>query len=67
MKSEKAPTVRRLVRVKEAAAYLGMSAAKVRNLTQAGRIPVILPESTAPWLFDIRDLDAYIDRAKTTL
>jgi hypothetical protein len=45
-----------------------MSPAKIRNLVQSGSIPVIRGESIyAPWLFDIRDLDKYIDQHKERL
>ena len=58
----------RLVRIKQAAAYLSMSPAKIRNLVQSGSIPVVRGESIyAPWLFDIRDLDKYIDQHKERL
>jgi excisionase family DNA binding protein len=52
---------------KEAARYLSVSQWKLRNLVQDGRLPAIIGEGTAPWLFDMRDLDAYIDTAKTRL
>ena len=55
----------RLIRIKEAAAYLGMSTWKLRDLVQQGRLAVIRGEGTyAPWLFDVRDLDGFVDREK---
>jgi excisionase family DNA binding protein len=55
----------RLLKVKAAAQYLGISPWKLRNLTQQGRIPYIPGESyTAPWLYDREDLDEYIRSAK---
>lgn len=54
----------RLVKIKEAAAYLSISCWKLRNLTQQGKIPVILGEGTAPWLYDRKDLDGFIHAVK---
>jgi excisionase family DNA binding protein len=55
----------RLVRIKEAAVYLGMSTWKLRDLVQQGRLPVIRGEGTyAPWLFDVRDLDDFVNKEK---
>lgn len=55
----------RLVRIKNAAAYLGISTWKLRDLVQQGRLPVLRGEGKyAPWLFDVRDLDAFVDREK---
>lgn len=55
----------RLVRIKKAAIYLGMSTWKLRDLVQQGRLPVVRGDGTyAPWLFDMRDLDAFVDREK---
>ena len=55
----------RLVRIKKAAIYLGMSTWKLRDLVQQGRLPVVRGEGTyAPWLFDVRDLDSFVDREK---
>jgi hypothetical protein len=58
----------RLVRIKQAATYLCMSPGKLRNLVQSGQIPVIRGESVyAPWLFDVRDLDRFIEQHKERL
>lgn len=58
------PLVPRLVKAKQAAQYLNISTWKLRNLVQEGRIPYIPGEGTAPWLFDRRDLDQYVEKAK---
>jgi helix-turn-helix protein len=58
---------RRLVRTKEAARYLGMSPGKVRRITQCGELPVIQHDEHAPWLYDLCDLDSYIDKSKHRL
>jgi hypothetical protein len=62
-----APSVApRLWRAKPAAQYLGISPGTLRALVQSGELhPVILGKATSPWLFDIRELDALIDRTKT--
>ena len=58
----------RLVRIKDAAAYLGLSAWSVRNLVQKGKLPVIFGDGTyAPWRFDLCDLDRYIDLRRTAI
>jgi hypothetical protein len=57
----------RILKTKQAANYLAVSAWKLRNLVQAAEIACIISEGTAPWLFDIRDLDDWIERNKRTL
>jgi excisionase family DNA binding protein len=57
----------RIVKTKQAAHYLGVSAWKLRNLVQAGELACIIGDGTSPWLFDIRDLDDWIERQKRTL
>jgi len=55
---------KRLFRTKEAAAYLAMSPGKVRRLTQSGALPVIQHDEHSPWLYDLRDLDDFIEKSK---
>jgi excisionase family DNA binding protein len=57
----------RVLKTKQAAQYLSISAWKLRNLVQAGEIPCILGDGTGSWLFDIQDLDNWIERRKRTL
>jgi excisionase family DNA binding protein len=57
----------RVLKTKDAALYLSISAWKLRNLVQSGEIPCILGDGTSPWLFDIQDLDNWIERRKQTL
>jgi len=57
----------RLVKTKQAAAYLAISQWKLRNLVQQGAIPFIEDGGTSPWRFDIRDLDAYVERSRRIL
>jgi excisionase family DNA binding protein len=58
----------RLIRIKAAATYLGLSTWSVRNLVQSGKLPVIFGDGTyAPWRFDVWDLDAYIEQQKVWL
>lgn len=57
----------RLLKAKPAARYLSMSAWKLRNLVQTGEIACIMGDGTSPWLFDIDDLNAWIERRKQTL
>jgi len=59
------PTIaKRLLRVREAAHYLSVSPWKVRRLVQEGLLPIIPQGDGAPWLLDLRDLDAFIERHK---
>jgi len=68
-KSEKdAPLKPRLVKTRQAAEYLAISQWKLRNLVQQGLIPYIEDGGgTSPWRFDVRDLDAYIERSRRVL
>ena len=54
---------RRLVRVREAAEYLGASPWKVRQLIADRRIPFV-QDGDGPFWVDIRDLDSFIERNK---
>ena len=59
------PVQPRLLRIREAAEYLRMSAWQIRQLVQAGRIAYIPGNGeTSPWLFDRNDLDAFIEHSK---
>jgi len=61
------PTLaKRLLRVREAALYLSISPWKLRRLVQDGLLPIIQHGDGAPWLVDVRDLDAHIERHKRT-
>ncbi len=53
----------RLLRTKQAAAYLGMSPWALRQEVQRGALPYIsCGDHTSAWRFDVRDLDAWIER-----
>jgi Helix-turn-helix domain len=43
---------------------LGLSIWKLRRLAQEGKIPVVQYADGVPWLFDLRDLDRWIDQNK---
>lgn len=62
-------SARRLLRLKPASEYLSISTAQLRRLVQSAALPVIRLEENghAPWLLDIRDLDAWIERTKRSL
>ena len=56
------------MKTKQAAEYLAISQWKLRNLVQQGLIPYIEDGGgTSPWRFDLRDLDAYIERSRRVL
>jgi excisionase family DNA binding protein len=61
------PNPKRLLRLKPAAAYLSVSPGKLRSIVQKGELPVVRIGGNAPWLLDVRDLDAWIDRHKETI
>jgi excisionase family DNA binding protein len=56
------PETSRQVRTREAALYLGVSAKVLRRLVREGQIPVVQSASGGRWLFDVRELDAYVER-----
>src|SRR3954468_6855122 len=56
----------RLLRLKPAADYMSMSTWTLRRLIQQGELPVIQREN-APWLVDVEDLNAWIERSKQRL
>ena len=61
------PKPRRLLRVTEAAHYLHISRGQLRGLIQRGEIPVVKQSdgNHVPWLIDVKDCDAWIERSKT--
>jgi hypothetical protein len=44
-----------------------MSTGKLRALIQAGEIPIVKYGENAPWLIDVRDLNSWIERNKTSI
>ena len=53
---------RRLMRLKEAAAYLDMHPCTIRQLVERRELPYISAgQHTSAWRFDIHDLDRWID------
>lgn len=57
---------KRLLRTREAAAYLSVSPWKLRRLIQDGLLPVVQENEGAAWRVDVRDLDAFVERHKRT-
>jgi len=62
---DKLPT-RRLLKVKEAADYLGVSTWKLRKLIMDGELPYVQDGDNSPFLLDVVDLDKWITKYKTT-
>jgi excisionase family DNA binding protein len=60
------PAARRLLRLRAAAEYLGLSAWKIRDEVNRGEIPIVSYGDNAPWLIDLADLDGWILRHKVT-
>jgi len=68
MQSEKSKNLlsgKRLFTLKEAAVYLGRTEWGIRDLAWSGRIPVVRNEGGRKLFFDIRDLDAFIEKNKS--
>ncbi len=59
------PMFRRLLTLKEAAVYLGRSPWGMRDLAWSGRVPVVRNKGGRKLFFDIRDLDAFIEKSKS--
>jgi excisionase family DNA binding protein len=66
MMPKKNTTERRLMRLKAAADYLGLSPWRVRKLIQDGLLPAVVMNEGAPWLVDRVDLDRLIELHKRT-
>ena len=58
---------KRLLRTREAAAYLSLSAWKLRSLVADGKLPVVRADDRSPFLFDVRDLDNWAELHKRTM
>jgi excisionase family DNA binding protein len=58
------PIQQRLIRTRQAAEYLCMSEWKLRRLIQDGLLPHLHDGEGSPFLLDIRDLDAYVEKHK---
>jgi excisionase family DNA binding protein len=58
---------RRLYRVSEAAYYLGMSKSKVRQLAWNGSLPFVQDGENTLMLFDVHDLDRWIESNKEVM
>jgi excisionase family DNA binding protein len=63
------PKARRLLRLGEAAEYLHVSPGTLRGIIQRGELRIVkLGENGhSPWLLDVRDLDEWVNRTKTTV
>jgi excisionase family DNA binding protein len=55
---------RRLLKVKQAAEYLGCSPFKIRRLAHDGELAIIEDCPGSPWRIDIKDLDKWVDSHK---
>ena len=55
---------RRLLRTKEGATYLGVSAWKLRRLVTDARLPYVNDGDGSPWRFDLCDLENYVEASK---
>ena len=65
-KSIKPSFAKRLLRIREAAEYLSLSPWKLRRLIQDGRLPIVQASEGGAWRIEVRDLDSFIERHKTT-
>lgn len=55
---------RRLLKVKQAAAYMSISPWTVRKLVQSQQLRIVKLDDRGPWLLDVRDLDQFIETRK---
>ncbi len=55
---------KRLLRTRQAAAYLSLSAWKLRSLVADGQLPVVQADDSSPFLFDVQDLDNWTEQHK---
>jgi excisionase family DNA binding protein len=55
---------KRLLRLKQGSEYLGLSRWTFRRLVHEGQIPILKTHHNAPWLVDLRDLDAWVEKNK---
>ena len=55
---------KRLLRTKGAGEYVGISDWSIRSLIATGELPYVQLAPGAPFLIDVRDLDALIERSK---
>ena len=60
------PLGKRLYNLKETAQYLGRSVWGVRELIWAGEIPIVRGDGNRKIFLDIKDLDEYVRRNKST-
>jgi excisionase family DNA binding protein len=62
-----APHTRRLLKTRDAASYLGVTRETFEKLVRAEALPVVqLLGPRSNWLVDLNDLNALIERQKTT-
>lgn len=54
----------RLFKIKAAGVYLSTSPRKLRDMIHRGELPTVRFGEGSPYLLDVRDLDALIDRYK---
>ena len=57
---------KRLLKVREAAAYTGLSDKRIRSLVHAGELPHISFNDFGSWWIDRADLDEFIQKSKKT-
>jgi excisionase family DNA binding protein len=55
---------RRLLRTRQAAEYLGLSKDTILAMARSGELPFIQRTPDSPFLFDVKDLDRWIEDAK---
>ncbi len=57
---------RRLMKAKDAIEYLGVSRFTFDKLVHDGQLPVVQFGDGGKWLVDLRDLESFVARCKTT-
>ena len=59
-----ADRARRLLKVKQAAEYLSVSTRTLRGLVHSQQLRIVKLWDRGPWLFDVKDLDQFIESRK---
>lgn len=57
---------KRLLKIKEAAAYTGLSTKRLRNAIQKGELRFLKFEEFGSWWVDVEDLEKWIQSLKQT-
>lgn len=66
MNQKRTSPPRRLMKTTEACEYLSISRYTLNRLVHSGDLPVVQIGDGCKWLLDLKDLEAFVGRYKTT-